>query len=161
MIVVPIPQDANFTNGETVVAQFFKLTIGRAWTEKRAVQLMNACLAVSSLGNVIVTTFTAARVKQEIAKEGILPFSLVFAKNVNIIEWATKKFKRSEPLTETTGTPTQEGVASAPEKAKFEPIPFPALVIHCAFSTILILASIRVPQSKDAYPLLVGECGRK
>ncbi|KAA8571418.1 hypothetical protein MFRU_026g00320 [Monilinia fructicola] len=156
MIVVPIPQDANFTNGETVVAQFFKLTIGRAWTEKRAVQLMNACLAVSSLGNVIVTTFTAARVKQEIAKEGILPFSLVFAKNVNIIEWATKKFKRSEPLTETTGTPTQEGVASAPEKAKFEPIPFPALVIHCAFSTILILASIRVPQSKDAYPLLVG-----
>ncbi|KAB8300866.1 hypothetical protein EYC80_002794 [Monilinia laxa] len=155
MIVVPIPQDANFRNGETVIAEFFKRRIGRVWTERRAIQLMDACLAVSSLGNVIVTTFTAARVKQEIAKEGILPFSLVFAKNVNIIEWATKKIKRSEPAMETTGITTQERVASTLEKAKFEPIPFPALLIHCAFTTILILASIRVPKSTDAYPLLV------
>ncbi|KAI9642690.1 hypothetical protein NHQ30_008421 [Ciborinia camelliae] len=156
MIVVPLPQDGNFIDGETVIEQFFKLTIGQAWNERRAIQLMNACLAVSSLGNVIVTTFTAARVKQEIAKEGILPFSLIFAKNVNIIEWATKKFKRSEQVAEPVETLVQGTVTSTPERAKFEPIPFPALVLHCSFSTILILASIRVPQSKDAYPLLVG-----
>ncbi|KAJ8059581.1 hypothetical protein OCU04_011236 [Sclerotinia nivalis] len=153
MIVVTIPQDGTFLNGETVIEQFFQRTIGQAWNERRASQLMDACIAVSSLGNVIVTTFTAARVKQEIAKEGILPFSLVFAKNFNIIEWATNKFKRSKKVTEPAEI--QQVVANAPERAKFEPIPFPALVLHCAFSTILILASIRVPKSKDAYPLLV------
>ncbi|ESZ89783.1 hypothetical protein SBOR_9834 [Sclerotinia borealis F-4128] len=151
MIVVPIPKDGNFTSGKSVVEEFFRLTIGQAWNEGRSIQLMDACLAVSSLGNVIVTTFTAARVKQEIAKEGILPFSLVFAKNVNIIEWAIKKFKRSEQVAEPVET---EG--NTPERAKIEPIPFPALVLHCVFSTILILASICVPQSKDAYPLLVS-----
>ncbi|KAF7896513.1 hypothetical protein EAF00_006527 [Botryotinia globosa] len=155
MIVVVVPQDGNFPDGESVVEQFFKRTIGQAWNERRASQLMDACLAVSSLGNVIVTTFTAARVKQEIAKEGILPFSLVFAKNVNIIEWATKKLKRSKQVGEPVEHPSQGGITTTPERAEFEPIPFPALVLHCAFSTILILASIRIPRSRDAYPLLV------
>lgn len=157
MIVVTIPQDGSFKDSDPIVEQFFKRTIGQAWNERRAGQLMDACLAVSSLGNVIVTTFTAARVKQEIAKEGILPFSLVFAKNVNIIEWATKKFKKSEQVSEPIAPQLQEGVANTPERAKFEPIPLPALVLHCTFSTILILASIRVPKPQDAYPLLVGE----
>ncbi|KAM0138752.1 hypothetical protein ACHAO1_003351 [Botrytis cinerea] len=155
MIVVVVPQNGDFPDGDTVVEQFFRRTIGQAWNERRASQLMDACLAVSSLGNVIVTTFTAARVKQEIAKEGILPFSLVFAKNVNIIEWVTKKLKRSKQVEEPVEHPPQERVTTTPERAGFEPIPLPALVLHCGFSTILILASIRIPQSKDAYPLLV------
>lgn len=155
MIVVVVPQNGDFPDGDTVVEQFFRRTIGQAWNERRASQLMDACLAVSSLGNVIVTTFTAARVKQEIAKEGILPFSLVFAKNVNIIEWVTKKLKRSKQVEEPVEHPPQERVTTMPERAGFEPIPLPALVLHCGFSTILILASIRIPQSRDAYPLLV------
>ncbi|KAM0141905.1 hypothetical protein ACHAP3_001898 [Botrytis cinerea] len=155
MIVVVVPQNGDFPDGDTVVEQFFRRTIGQAWNERRASQLMDACLAVSSLGNVIVTTFTAARVKQEIAKEGILPFSLVFAKNVNIIEWVTKKLKRSKQVEEPVEHPPQERVTTTPERAGFEPIPLPALVLHCGFSTILILASIRIPQSRDAYPLLV------
>src|SRR5690348_14819072 len=108
MIVVEVPQNGDFPDGDTVVEQFFRRTIGQAWNERRASQLMDACLAVSSLGNVIVTTFTAARVKQEIAKEGILPFSLVFAKNVNIIEWVTKKLKRSKQVEEPVEHPPQE-----------------------------------------------------
>ncbi|KAM0156130.1 hypothetical protein ACHAPG_005478 [Botrytis cinerea] len=147
--------NGDFPDGDTVVEQFFRRTIGQAWNERRASQLMDACLAVSSLGNVIVTTFTAARVKQEIAKEGILPFSLVFAKNVNIIEWVTKKLKRSKQVEEPVEHPPQERVTTTPERAGFEPIPLPALVLHCGFSTILILASIRIPESRDAYPLLV------
>ncbi|KAH0559504.1 hypothetical protein GP486_003981 [Trichoglossum hirsutum] len=46
--------------------------------EARARHLYGAITSISSLGNIIVMTFTAARVKQEIAKEGILPFAKFF-----------------------------------------------------------------------------------
>ncbi|CAD6445349.1 de1bd2df-e27b-4a2f-9748-9a3129b5dc9c [Sclerotinia trifoliorum] len=169
MIVVTIPQDGIFIDGETVIEQFFQRTIGQAWNERRASQVMDVCLAISSLGNVIVTTFTAARVKQEIAKEGILPFSLVFAGNRNIIEWALKKLGRpaqnqqvapgipAQNQQRASGIPAQnqQGAAGAPVQPKSDPIPLPALVLHGVFSTILILASLRIPHSKDAYSLLV------
>ncbi|EDN95016.1 predicted protein [Sclerotinia sclerotiorum 1980 UF-70] len=56
IILVTIPQDETFINGETIIEQFFQRKIGQAWNERRASQLMDVCLAVSSLGNVIVTT---------------------------------------------------------------------------------------------------------
>jgi amino acid transporter len=40
---------------------------------------VDGIIAISIFGNILVATFTAARVNQEIAKEGILPFSLFFA----------------------------------------------------------------------------------
>ena len=61
MIVVPLPRHGPFPDDFSVIGEFFKLTIGKAWTEKNALILMNICLTISSLGNVIVTTFTAAR----------------------------------------------------------------------------------------------------
>lgn len=46
-------------------------------------------MAFSSLGNVVVQTLTAARVKQQIAKEGILPFPTFFARNFDLsIFWS-------------------------------------------------------------------------
>lgn len=45
----------------------------------KGARAMAAVIAVSIFGNLWVMTFTAARVKQEIAKEGILPFSLFIA----------------------------------------------------------------------------------
>lgn len=103
-----------------------------------------------------MTTFTAARVKQEIAKEGILPWSLFFARNINIIEWTRKKFfeKRTASAEEPSAEISQ---ASTKKRVVFEPIPLPALLLHCAFSTILILASLRIPRSVDTYPFLVGK----
>ncbi|OCK75207.1 amino acid transporter [Lepidopterella palustris CBS 459.81] len=44
-----------------------------------AKRAMAALVAFSIFGNILVLTFTAARVKQEIAKEGIIPKSLFFA----------------------------------------------------------------------------------
>ncbi|KAI7053374.1 hypothetical protein KC352_g45191, partial [Hortaea werneckii] len=46
---------------------------------RKAERAMAGLIAVSIFGNLWVMTFTAARVKQEIAKEGILPFSLYIA----------------------------------------------------------------------------------
>lgn len=57
-----------------------------------APRAMAGLVAFSILGNILVLTFTAARVKQEIAKEGILPFSLFFATG-KITLWA--RFWRS------------------------------------------------------------------
>ncbi|KAM3072668.1 hypothetical protein ACMFMF_007003 [Clarireedia jacksonii] len=148
--------DGDFQYKPTIIEQFFMSTIGQAWNNKGALRLMNACVAVSSLGNVIVTTFTAARVKQEIAKEGILPYSLLFAKNINIIEHLTQKFSRrpSPPLPNpNSSSPTP---STHTHSTQFEPIPLPALTLHCLFSSILILASIRIPHPAAAYPFLVG-----
>lgn len=58
-----------------ITSMFFELVFGKD-TAKR---VMWALVAFSILGNLIVMTFTATRVKQEIAKEGILPKSLWLA----------------------------------------------------------------------------------
>jgi hypothetical protein len=77
----------------------------------------------------------------------------MFAKNVNIIEWVTKKFSRKTIQEEDS---VLVDASSTTERSQFEPIPLPALVLHCLFTTILILASIRIPHPQDAYPFLVG-----
>lgn len=48
---------------------------------KRAI---NAFLAISAFGNIVVMTYTAARMKQEIAKQGFLPFTSYFAMNRDV-----------------------------------------------------------------------------
>lgn len=65
-----------------VTAMFERISGARQNSESpdhRAVRAVSALLAVSISGNIMAQTFTASRVKQEIAKEGILPFSLFFA----------------------------------------------------------------------------------
>ncbi|OBR02146.1 High-affinity methionine permease [Colletotrichum higginsianum IMI 349063] len=78
---------------ENVAQRFFELTYGRLGS---GVRIFNAFLAISSMGNIIVMTYTAARVKQEIAKEGILPWPKLFARNTDmsigrLIRWFQKK----------------------------------------------------------------------
>ena len=46
---------------------------------RAARRAMDSIIAFSIFGNLLVMTYTASRVKQEIAKEGILPWSLTFA----------------------------------------------------------------------------------
>jgi amino acid transporter len=60
-----------------LASQFFDKLFGGG--DERGAQTMSAIIAVSIFGNLWVMTFTAARVKQEIAKEGILPLSLYIA----------------------------------------------------------------------------------
>ncbi|KAG8217123.1 amino acid permease-domain-containing protein [Butyriboletus roseoflavus] len=62
------------SSGVTVAALFFKNVFGTA-----AERALSVFVALSALGNVITSTFAAARVNQELAKEGIpLPFGNKF-----------------------------------------------------------------------------------
>ncbi|TLD33655.1 hypothetical protein PspLS_00386 [Pyricularia sp. CBS 133598] len=59
-----------------VAAAFFENVWGEGTFTKRVVPVF---IALSALGNVFAQSFAMPRVKQELAKEGILPFSRVFA----------------------------------------------------------------------------------
>lgn len=82
MVVVPA-YDQIHGDG-SVAQQFFELSLGSLASGNTGKRIFNAFLAISSMGNIIVMTYTAARVKQEIAKEGILPFAKFFAQNKDL-----------------------------------------------------------------------------
>lgn len=97
-------------------------------------------MAISSLGNIIVMTFTAARVKQEIAKEGILPWPKFFGQNSKIFgRLFHRLLVRRRPASDTTS---------------IEATPVGALTLHWAFSVILIVATWG-QSTEDAYTVLV------
>lgn len=60
----------------TVAASFFEAAWGDGVFVKRVVPFF---IALSALGNIFAQSFAMPRVKQELAKEGILPFSRFFA----------------------------------------------------------------------------------
>ncbi|KAK3318146.1 amino acid permease-domain-containing protein [Apodospora peruviana] len=63
-------------SGKTVAASFFANVFGEGVFITRVLPFI---ISLSILGNIFSQTFAAARVKQEVAKEGILPFSRLFA----------------------------------------------------------------------------------
>jgi amino acid transporter len=95
MVVVPKIEQINAEGG--VAQRFFELSLGQLGAHGNiGRRIFNAFLAISSLGNIIVMTYTAARVKQEIAKEGILPFPKFFAQNTDmslgrVLHWLQNK----------------------------------------------------------------------
>jgi amino acid transporter len=134
-IVVPEDVFANKATNSNVAHQFFLRTLGQTsgpWAEK-APRMLSAFMAISSLGNVIVMTYTAARVKQEIAKEGILPFRKFFASSVKSFRFSWWRSKK---------------------EALPEDIPLGALILHLIMSLILIVATWKIA-AKETYGLLV------
>lgn len=134
---IVVPEDAFQSDiTKNVAHKFFELTLGSLnsnWAPK-APQMLSAFMAISSLGNIIVMTYTAARVKQEIAKEGILPARRFLAGSMKSIRiprfWGAKK----ETLP--------------------EDIPLGALVLHLSMSILLILGTWKLA-SQTTYGLLV------
>ena len=63
--------------GDMVAAKFFIKVFGNGWFVERGFKIM---VALSIMGNFVSSTYGLARVKQEIAKMRILPFSKFFAK---------------------------------------------------------------------------------
>lgn len=82
MVVVPKDEQIGYSGG--VAQRFFELTLDRVSGTDVGYRVFNAFLAISSIGNMIVMTYTAARVKQEVAKEGILPYAKFFAQNTDL-----------------------------------------------------------------------------
>ncbi|OCK93857.1 amino acid transporter, partial [Cenococcum geophilum 1.58] len=87
------------TNTIDMASTFLRYLFDSTMGPHTAQRVMAGLICVSIFGNVVVMTFTAARVKQEIAKEGILPFSLVFGTgHTTPGSWIKAKFwDRDEP----------------------------------------------------------------
>jgi hypothetical protein len=85
----------------------------------KAPKVLAVFTTINSLGNVIGMTFAASRVKQEIAKEGVIPFAKFFGENRVL-------FRRIR----SNGT-----VSDA------EPTPYGALLLHWLFAMFLIFVT--------------------
>lgn len=134
-VVVPAKDFSNHGNTNNVAHKFFDLTLGSTsspWAHN-APHMLSALMAVSSLGNIVVMTYTAARVKQEIAKEGILPYRRFFASSVKSIRFSFWRAKK---------------------EALPEDIPLGALLLHLSMSLILLLGTWPLG-AKATYGLLV------
>ncbi|KAF1817012.1 amino acid transporter [Eremomyces bilateralis CBS 781.70] len=151
MVVVPKELQVQ---GESVALTFFELTFGALTEDNTGGRVFNAFLAISSLGNIIVMTYTAARVKQEIAKEGIIPWAKFFASNSDLslgrilrsaqrAPWAPKPFLR-----------LLRSRWLRPEDHS-EKTPFGALTLHLFTSFILIFATWGLTP-ENSYSLLTS-----
>ena len=100
---------------------------------------MAAVIAICIFGNLWVMTFTAARVKQEIAKEGILPWSLLFATSYRTPYGFCKQW-----LSKTKLPPTE-----------VERAPTAAFAIHWFTSILLIAVTAPIKDPRSSYSILV------
>jgi amino acid transporter len=147
-----VPKEAYITNppanaidmASTFLHYLFDSTMGHH-TAKR---VMAGLICISIFGNLVVITFTAARVKQEIAKEGILPFSLFFAtSHITPWAWLQSRFWPNEHARPAT---TRRGVDLDDDREKS---PSPALLLH-GLSSILLVAVTSMLSPVTAYSFL-------
>ncbi|KAL8831017.1 MAG: hypothetical protein Q9191_001113 [Dirinaria sp. TL-2023a] len=68
-LVVPLEEIEN--SGELVAALFFRRIFGAGFASRG----LPVLVALSAAGNVMVVTFTLARVNQEVARQGFIPFA--------------------------------------------------------------------------------------
>jgi amino acid transporter len=154
MIVVSKDVQVQTTN---VALEFFKETIGKVDPADTTPQrVLAAFMAISSFGNIMVMTFISARVKQEIAKEGILPFAKYFGSNRNLsfgrfllrIQRKDGSFANRH-----LGWLLKQRWMSPSEHS--QETPFGALSLHWLFTIVMIVATIRLKPT-NAYQLLVN-----
>jgi amino acid transporter len=120
------------------------LFFGQVFGDKAAKQVLAGLIAFSIYGNLVVMTFTASRVKQEIAKEGILPFSLFFATgHTTPFAWIKAKLQSGVPR-----TPAHQALDD-----HLEQTPMAALGLHWITSLILVAATSMLAPS-TAYLVL-------
>jgi hypothetical protein len=127
-----------------------QLTLGHVVISNRQLQTIWATLkAISAGGNLIVVTFTVARgneidvfltlatnkgvVKQEIAKEGILPYSLLFAKSYDLS--LSTLFRRQSPKADSNTISSEKTPAAA-------------LALHWVLTNIIVVGTVLAIQPR-------------
>ena len=126
---------------------FFTSVFGSAIASR----VMSGIIAVCIYGNIIVMTFTASRVKQEIAKEGILPWSIFFATGTNTPDWWLRnRFWPKKGLY----SPSPFGALPDPDAPIPDQTPMAALLLHWVMSTLLIAVTAHLTAAV-AYSALV------
>ncbi|KAI4619201.1 uncharacterized protein J4E87_007789 [Alternaria ethzedia] len=126
MIVVSKEQQLTSTD---VALAFLNNVIG----PKHASAILAIFTTINSFGNVIGMTFTLARAKQEIAKEGVLPFAKFFGENRILFRKYREKHHSSQS----------------------EPTPLGALFLHWVCAVFLILVTWPMKPS-SAYRILAN-----
>ncbi|KIW30028.1 uncharacterized protein PV07_05807 [Cladophialophora immunda] len=71
-----VPKEEIISSGRILAASFFRNVFG-----KRAERALSVFVALSAFGNVLSVIFSQGRLVQELGREGILPFSRVWASN--------------------------------------------------------------------------------
>ncbi|PRT57032.1 High-affinity methionine permease [Wickerhamiella sorbophila] len=69
-----VPLDIMKSSGRIVAAEFFRVV----WGEKGA-KALSVFVALSALGNVLAVIYSQGRIVQELGREGVLPFSQLWA----------------------------------------------------------------------------------
>lgn len=136
-----VPRDMQLHNPEDMAALFF----GQMFGNDVAKRVMAAFVAFSIFGNIVVMTFTASRVKQEIAKEGILPCSLFFATgHTTPYAWLKARWQSGSSY------------AVAPSRNEhLEQSPIAALGLHWITSVVLIAVTSMLDPA-TSYVVLVS-----
>lgn len=136
MAVVPADEQCD----EVVALLFFRKTLGFAG-DGVSDSVFNTFLAFSSFGNIIVSTYTAARMKQEIAKQGFLPFPKFFSQNIDVsIGRLILHLRKSRGWRLRWISPQQHQEAT----------PAGALLLHLLSCTVLVFATYDIP-AREAY----------
>lgn len=144
-----MPKQAQ-VNEANVALEFFRRTFGVIGKGTTGDRVFHIFLAISSLGNVIIMTFTAARMKQEIAKEGILPFARFFAQDTDLslgrlLLWMRHRGWFASILRHKWLSP----------EAHQEKTPVGAFILHFGSCIVVILATFNL-KPDDAYDILTS-----
>jgi hypothetical protein len=142
MAVVP----ADDQTQDDVALLFFRKVFGRNEADVLPDRVFNSFLALSSFGNIIVTTYTAARMKQEIAKQGFVPFARFFAMNADVSIGRLVIYLRQKSW--------WIPFFSSPEEHR-EATPVGALVLHMVACIVLIWSTYGL-RPADAYGVLTN-----
>lgn len=120
-----------------------------------AIRSVAALLAFFIFGNLMAQTYTASRVKQEIAKEGILPWSLFFATGSDTLLSRLGSSSSSETA---PSRANYHGRARGPAISELdshrEQTPIQATILHWFFEILLVLAVGLTVEPSKAYSLL-------
>ena len=146
MKMVVVPKEAQIQGN--VAQAFFQRTFGVLGSSDTGDRVLNAFLAVCSLGNIIVMTYTASRMKQEIAKEGFLPFAKFFAQDADfsvgrLLRWFRNRGWFTSVLRYKWFSPEMHS----------EKTPVGALVLHFVSCMVIISSTTRL-DPEDAYNVL-------
>lgn len=116
-----------------------------------AYRVMSAAIALSILGNIVVMTFTASKVKQEIAKEAIIPWPTVFGSNRSTPwAWIQSKLTSRRQRLFHKDPELLEAESERPEQT-----PMAALALHW-FTAVLLIAVTAKLSPDVAWRVLVN-----
>lgn len=148
-----VPKEAYLSgpiNTITMASLFLHYLFDNTAGPDTARRVMAGLISVSIFGNIIAMTFAAARVKQELAKEGILPFSLFFARGY-VTPWSRI---RRRPVASASD---EDSIAefSIETDSRIERSPAAALFLHWLSSVVLVAVTAFLKPT-TSYSLLLG-----